>query len=66
MSESRSEIHGDPLPGRQRYRLLLEVTDVVARAQSLPDALKELAQYHAETALAQSSGHFAHRELVLV
>ncbi len=29
--------------GRDRYQLLLEVTDQVARTQSLPDALKELA-----------------------
>jgi formate hydrogenlyase transcriptional activator len=43
MSENRSELHGDPSLGRQRYRLLLEVTEVVARAQSLPAALKELA-----------------------
>ena len=28
---------------RNRYRLLLEITDVVARAESLPDAFKELA-----------------------
>ena len=34
---------GDPSPERSRYRLLLEITDMVARASSPPDAFKELA-----------------------
>jgi len=42
-SETRVAPEGDPSPDRQRYRLLLEVTDLVARAKSLPDAFKELA-----------------------
>jgi formate hydrogenlyase transcriptional activator len=33
----------DSWPEHNRYRLLLEVTDVVARANSLPDAFQELA-----------------------
>jgi len=43
MSETRVAPEGDPSPERQRYRLLLEITDLVARAKSLPDAFKELA-----------------------
>ena len=43
MSESRVALKGDPLSERNRYRLLLEITDVVARSNSLPDAFKELA-----------------------
>jgi hypothetical protein len=43
MSESRAVLDGDASPERNRYRLLLEVTDRIARTQSLPDALKELA-----------------------
>ncbi len=42
MSESRIALKGDPLPER-RYRLLLEITDLVARSSSLADAFKELA-----------------------
>jgi len=42
-SETRVAPEGDPSPDRQRYRLLLEITDLVARAKSLPDAFKELA-----------------------
>jgi formate hydrogenlyase transcriptional activator len=43
MSESRFALEGDPSAARDRYRLLLEITDVVARARSLPEAFKELA-----------------------
>jgi formate hydrogenlyase transcriptional activator len=44
MSESGVAPEGDPSPGRDRYRVLLEVTDLVVRAQSLPDAFKEIAR----------------------
>ncbi len=43
MSENRVGPEGDASPERARYRLLLEITDTVARAKSLPDAFKELA-----------------------
>ncbi len=43
MSENRIEVEGDSSAERKRYRLLLEITDLVARAQSLPAAFKELA-----------------------
>jgi len=43
MSEKGVALEGGSSADRNRYRLLLEVTDRVARAQSLPDALKELA-----------------------
>jgi len=43
MSENKAAIEGDGSLERNRYRLLLEVTDRVAQTQSLPDALKELA-----------------------
>ena len=43
MSESRVALEGDASPERNRYRLLLEITDMVARTQSLPDAFKEIA-----------------------
>ena len=43
MSASGIALEGDASPERDRYRLLLEVTDRVARTQSLPEALKELA-----------------------
>ena len=43
MSETRVALEGDVSPERDRYRLLLEITDLVARAKSLPDAFKELA-----------------------
>ena len=43
MSESRAALDRDASPERNRYRLLLEVTDLVARAESLPDAFKKLA-----------------------
>ncbi len=43
MSENIVVIESDASPEPDRYRLLLEITDLVARAQSLPDAFKELA-----------------------
>jgi len=43
MSESGVAPEGDPSPGRDRYRGLLEITDLVVRAKSLPDAFKEFA-----------------------
>jgi formate hydrogenlyase transcriptional activator len=43
MSENGVALDGDASPERNRYRLLLEVTDRIARTQSLPDAFKELA-----------------------
>ncbi len=43
MSESGVALKGGASPERNRYRLLLEITDRVARAQNLPDAFKELA-----------------------
>jgi GAF domain-containing protein len=44
MSESGGAVVGADSSERDRYRLLLEITDVVARAESLPDAFKELAR----------------------
>jgi formate hydrogenlyase transcriptional activator len=43
MSESRVALDRVASPERNRYRLLLEITDVVARAETLPDAFNELA-----------------------
>jgi formate hydrogenlyase transcriptional activator len=43
MSEASLEVEENTSPEHNRYRLLLEVTDMVARAQTLPDAFKELA-----------------------
>src|SRR5271155_4072254 len=43
MSETRVALAGVDSSERDRYRLLLEITDVVARSESLPDAFKELA-----------------------
>src|SRR6266404_1236190 len=43
MSEISFELEGDPSLEHNRYRLLLEITDIVARAQSLPEAFKQLA-----------------------
>ena len=44
MSEDRVALgnENEP-PEKSRYRLLLEITDLMARAKSLPDAFKELA-----------------------
>ena len=43
MSESGVAIERGASPERSRYRVLLEITDLVARAKSLPEAFKELA-----------------------
>jgi len=43
VSESGVARAGDPSPEHDRYRLLLEITDVIARAQSVHEAFKELA-----------------------
>jgi hypothetical protein len=43
MSEDRVAVEGVASPERTRYRGLLEITDLVVRAKSLPDAFKELA-----------------------
>jgi len=43
MSESGVALGKDASPERNRYRGLLEITDLVVRAKSLPDAFKELA-----------------------
>ena len=43
MAESALRLEGDASPEVSRYRLLLEITDLVARAKSLPDAFKDLA-----------------------
>ena len=43
MSESGLALGGSASPEHNRYRLLLEITDLVARAKTLPDAFKELA-----------------------
>jgi formate hydrogenlyase transcriptional activator len=43
MSDNRVERGGDPSPARDRYRLLLEITDQIGRATSLRDAFKECA-----------------------
>jgi hypothetical protein len=41
MSDNKVELDGDPLPERDRYRVLLQITDHIARAPSLPDAVRE-------------------------
>ena len=43
MSANRVPLEGYDSPERNRYRLLLEITDVVARAENLPAAFKQLA-----------------------
>src|ERR1700693_1335772 len=43
MSANRVALEGFDSSERNRYRLLLEITDVVARAESLPEAFKKLA-----------------------
>src|SRR6202171_3520337 len=43
MPERSVELEGTASPESDRYRLFLEVTDRVARTQSLPEALRELA-----------------------
>jgi formate hydrogenlyase transcriptional activator len=44
MSEGGVARDQDASPERKRYRGLLEITDLVVRAKSLPDAFKELAR----------------------
>ena len=68
MSEGGVAPGKDASPERNRYRGLLEITDVVARAKSLPDAFKELAP----PVLALTSGellnyslHDPHRDCML-
>ena len=43
MSEGAVAPYKDASPERNRYRVLLEITDLVDRAKSLPEAFKELA-----------------------
>jgi formate hydrogenlyase transcriptional activator len=43
MPENKLELEGSSSPERNRYRVLLEVTDRIARAPSLPEAVKEFA-----------------------
>src|SRR5579862_209487 len=43
MSESPRADEGIPASEHQRYRLLLQITDLVARTEHLPDVFKELA-----------------------
>ena len=43
MSEYGAGLKSDSSPEQDRYHLLLEITDLVARAQSLPEAFKEFA-----------------------
>jgi formate hydrogenlyase transcriptional activator len=43
MLESKTASGGSLSPDHERYRLLLNITDLIARAQSLPIAFKELA-----------------------
>ena len=43
MSETTFNLEGNSWPEQIRYRLLLEITDMVARTRSLPETFKELA-----------------------
>ncbi len=43
MSANRVSLEGPDSSERNRYRLLLEITDVVARAESVPEAFKQFA-----------------------
>jgi formate hydrogenlyase transcriptional activator len=43
MSSNGVKFEPGPSPEHNRYRLLLEITDLVARARSLPDAFQQLA-----------------------
>jgi formate hydrogenlyase transcriptional activator len=43
LCQKPESLEGDASPERKRYRGLLEITDLVVRAKSLPDAFKELA-----------------------
>ncbi|HSZ60964.1 MAG TPA: sigma 54-interacting transcriptional regulator [Terriglobales bacterium] len=42
MSVRPFAFEGDPPPENERYRLLLEITDAVARAQTLPEAIEAI------------------------
>ncbi|MGA2354926.1 MAG: sigma 54-interacting transcriptional regulator [Terriglobales bacterium] len=44
MSARPSALEEEVPPDSERYRLLLEITDAVARAQTLPEALKSIAR----------------------
>ena len=68
MSEGGVALGKDVSPERNRYRGLLEITDLVVRAKSLPDAFKELASpVLALTAgeLLNVSLHDPHRDCML-
>ena len=41
--KAESRLDKDASPEQKRYRVLLEITDLVARAKSLPEAFKEIA-----------------------
>jgi hypothetical protein len=43
VSEDQAEFEEDVSTENSRYRLLIEITDRVTRAKSLPDAFKEIA-----------------------
>jgi len=43
MSSNAFKVATDSWPEHNRYRLLLEITDLVARANNLPDAFQQLA-----------------------
>jgi hypothetical protein len=43
MSENRLELEAGPSPADHRYRVLLEITDRMARAPSLAEAVREFA-----------------------
>lgn len=40
MSENGEALEADPSSEYNRYRVLLEITDMVARAKSLPEAIQ--------------------------
>ncbi len=53
MSTDRVTLGEDALPDQSRYQLLLQITDLIAQAKTLPDVLKELAP----PVLAVTGGH---------
>ncbi len=59
MSENSVALEGDPSSEHNRYRVLIEITDMVARAKSLPEAFKELAP----SVLALTGGEFLNLSL---
>ena len=68
MSQNGAEFHGSISPERSRYRLLLEATDRLAVAKSLPEAFKELAPPVLDLTggdLLNLSLHDPHRNLML-